>query len=102
MKSKKMIIIILVVVLLSAASFLFTSPAASEAIWKKGRVTEVSDYSMTIDGSRLYSLKDSVVLKDTSGNIIEHDLNQFRGVHEILYKTEDGEITEIKIFKRKQ
>lgn len=68
--------------------------------WKKGKVTSVDKYSVGIDGWR-HRVSDSVVIKDTSGEILPKDLKVLKGADEILYRMKEGKIVEIKIFKRR-
>ena len=98
MKSKKMMIIL--VVFLSATVFLFTGTAVSSDVWKKGRVTGISDNYLKIDG-RGYNVNPLVVITDYDNNLLAPELSALRAVNKIIYKTKDGEITEIRIIERK-
>ncbi len=92
-------IVIMSTILLALALPVFPKSAGKE-VWKKGTVTSVDENSVGIGGRRHF-VSDSVIIKDISDEVLTKDLKILKGADEILYKTDKGEITEIKIFRRR-
>ncbi|MBI5196310.1 MAG: hypothetical protein HZA10_08310 [Nitrospirae bacterium] len=99
MDKKIVNIVIMSTILLALALPVFPKSTGKDE-WKKGSVTSVHENSIGIDGRRHY-VSDSVIMKDISDEILTKDLKILKGVDEILYKMDKGEITEIKIFRRR-
>lgn len=100
MNNKKIISVLLMVYFLVMA----VAPVSSEVFhgkeWKIGKVTKVMVDSIRVDG-RDYYVSESVIIKDINKEILPWDLRVLRGVDEILYRIVDGEIVEIRIYKRR-
>lgn len=99
MDKKVVSIVIMSTILLALALPVFAKSAGKDE-WKKGTVTSVDANSVGIGGRRHY-VSDSVVIRDISDEVMTKDLRVLKGADEILYKINKGEITEIKIFRRR-
>ncbi|MBI4837937.1 MAG: hypothetical protein HY806_02095 [Nitrospirae bacterium] len=93
----KIVIISLMLLALALPAF---SKSTGKDGWKKGTITSVNENSVGIGGRRHY-VSDSVIIRDISDEVLTKDLKTLKGAEEILYKTDKGEIIEIKIFRRR-
>lgn len=100
MKNKKVLSILFLTI------FLFASvlPASSETLhgkeWKKGRIDEVSERYIKINGW-YYPVSKSLVIKDIYKETLVPEPKMLKGVEEVLFKMKGREITEIRIIKKR-